>query len=210
MAKIGHCQFLSKLSVTASIDIARPSRIRSLPQIKSMLSFTHPSTDYDGADRASRAEHDLWFLGYGSCVVGSPQARKKEVIGDLICPTVAGDDAYVTYGCCLAVVLHAAVPGDGLDLVPFLLNSPKDTALARILEEAVLGVNEDASGLSMPEWVKHCADLRKGKSLSARSKHALTLGVDDFFHRRRSAQRCSAEARRRQLRSASIFDRFRF
>jgi hypothetical protein len=101
------------------------------------------------------------------------------VIGDnLICPTVAGDDAYVTYGHCLAVVLHA------LEAVPFLLNSPKDTALARISVGggSTVGVKEDARGLSMPEWAKHCADLRKSKSLSARSKHALTLGVNDFFH----------------------------
>jgi hypothetical protein len=96
-----------------------------------MLSSTHPSTDYDGADRASRAEHDLWFLGYVSCVGGSPQARMKEVIGDLMCPAVAGDDAHMTYGRCLAVVLHAAVPGDGLEAVPFLLNSPKDTGYSR-------------------------------------------------------------------------------
>ena len=82
----------------------------------------------------------------------------------------------------MAVVLHAAVPGDGLNSVPFLLNSSKDTALARILEEAVLGVKEEASDLSMPEWAKHCADLRASKSLSARSKNALTLGVNDFFH----------------------------
>ena len=80
------------------------------------------------------------------------------------------------------MVLHAALPGDGLDAVPFLLNSPKDTALARILEEAVLGVNKETSGMTMPEWAKHCADLRQSKSLSARSKQALTLGVNNFFH----------------------------
>ena len=107
----------------------------------------------------------------------------KEIIGDLICPTVAGDDAHTTYGRCMAIVLHAALPGDGLDAVPFLLNSLKDTALARILEqEAVLGVKEGARDLTMPEWVKHCADLRAGKSLSVRAKNALTLQVNDFFH----------------------------
>jgi hypothetical protein len=110
-----------------------------------MLSFTHPSNVYDGADRDSRADHDLWLLGYGSCVAGSPQARMNDVIGDLMCPTSAGDDAYLTYGRGLSAVLHAALPGDGLDAVPFLLNSPKDTALARILEEAVLGVNEETN-----------------------------------------------------------------
>ena len=45
-----------------------------------------------------------------------------------------------------------------------------------------MGVKEDARGLSMPEWAKHCADLRASKSLSARSNNALTLQVNDFFH----------------------------
>ena len=150
----------SSRSKPKHINLARPSRIRSLPQIKSMFSFTNPSNHYDGADRESRADHDLWLLGYGSCVAGSPLARMKEVIGDLLCPTMAGDDAYMTYGRGLSVVLHAAIPGDGLDQVPFLLNSPKDTALARILEEAVMAVDEEARDMTMPEWAKHCADLR--------------------------------------------------
>ena len=47
----------------------------------------------------------------------------KDVIGDLICPTVAGDDAHTMYGRCMVVALHAVVPGDGLESVPFLLNS---------------------------------------------------------------------------------------
>ena len=100
-----------------------------------MLTFTHPSNSYDGADRESRAEHDLIMLGYASCVAGSPQARMKGIIGDLLCPTKGGDDAYVSYGRGLSVILHAALPGDGLESVPFLGNSPKDTALARILDQ---------------------------------------------------------------------------
>ena len=94
-----------------------------------MLTFTHPSNSYDVADRESRTEHDLIMLGYASCVVGSPQARMKGIIGDLLCPTKGGDDAYVSYGRGLSVILHAALPGDGLESVPFLGNSPKDTAL---------------------------------------------------------------------------------
>jgi hypothetical protein len=43
-------------------------------------------------------------------------------------------------------------------------------------------VSEDKSGMTMPEWVKHCADMRQSTSLSARSKQALTLNVADFFH----------------------------
>ena len=82
----------------------------------------------------------------------------------------------------MSVIMHAALAGDGLDQVPFLLNSPKDTALARILEEAVLAVSEDARDLSMPEWAKHCAELLASKSLCAKAKAALTLGVNDLFH----------------------------
>ena len=89
---------------------------------------------------------------------------------------------HVRTGHVRSVIMHAAVAGDRLDQVPFLLNSPKDTVLARILEEAVLSVDEDAHDLSMPEWAKHCAELLASKSLSDRAKTALTLGVNDFFH----------------------------
>jgi hypothetical protein len=99
----------------------------------------------------------------------------------VISPTTAGDDAHVTYGRGLAIILHAAFPGDGLETVPFLGNSPKDTALARILEEAVLSVNAETSNMTLPEWAKHCANMRQNTSLSVRSKQALTLGVVDFF-----------------------------
>ena len=124
----------------------------------------------------------MWFVGYNTSVAGSSVSRMKEVIGDLLSLTTAGDDAWTTYGRLMSVAMHAALTGDGLDAVPFLLNSPKDTALARILEEAVLAVDEDAHDLTMPEWTKHCAELLASKSLSARFKTALTLGVNDFFH----------------------------
>ena len=62
-----------------------------------MFSFTHPSNNYDGTDRENRGDHDIWFLGYGSCVAGSPMARMKEVIGELIGLKAAGDDASTTY-----------------------------------------------------------------------------------------------------------------
>ena len=137
-----------------------------------MLSFPNPSNSYDGTDRDSRAGHELILIGYASCVVGSPQARMKDIIGDLLCPTKAGDDAFVTYGRGLSVILHAALPGDGLEPVPFLGNSPKDTALARILEEAVLGVSEETSGMTMPEWVKHCADMRQTEHIAQRQIEA--------------------------------------
>ena len=103
-----------------------------------MLSFTNSSDSYDGADRENRGDHDIVLNGYNNCVGGSPQARMKKILGDLIRPTGTGDDAHVPYGRALSVILHAALPGDGLESVPFLGNSPKDTALARILEEAVL------------------------------------------------------------------------
>ena len=147
-----------------------------------MLSFTNPSNTYDGADRDARGDHDLWFVGYGSSVVGSPISRMKLVLGELLNLSTVGDDAWTTYGRAMSVIMHAALAGDGLDQVPFLLNSPKDTALARILEEAVLAVSEDARDLSMPEWAKHCAELLASKSLCAKAKAALTLGVNDLFH----------------------------
>jgi hypothetical protein len=146
-----------------------------------MLSFTHSSNSYDGADRENRGDHDIVLNGYNNCVGGSPQARMKKILGNLLRPTMAGDDAHVPYGRGLAVILHAALPGNGTEAVPFLGNSPKDTALARILEEAVLCVNEEASNLTLTEWAKHCADMRQNTSLSVRSKQALTLNVIDFF-----------------------------
>ena len=57
-----------------------------------MLSFTHSSDSYDGAD------HDIVLNGYNNCVGGSPQARMKKILGDLIRPTGTGDDAHVPYG----------------------------------------------------------------------------------------------------------------
>jgi hypothetical protein len=146
-----------------------------------MLSFTNSSNSYDGVDRENRGDHDLILAGYASCVGGSPQARLKNLLGNLMRPMMAGDDAHVQYGRGLAVILHAALPGSGIEAVPFLGNSPKDTALARILEEAVLCVNEEASDLTLTEWAKHCADMRQNTSLSTRSKEALTLNVIDFF-----------------------------
>ena len=181
--QIGHYQFhieSCRSKPRTSILLVHPVFARS-HKSKAMLSFTHPSHSYDGADRESRAEHDLIMIGYASCVVGSPLARMKEIIGDLLRPTKAGDDAYVMYGRGLSVILHTALPGDGLDSVPFLGNSPKDTALARILEEAVLGVSAETSSLTMPEWMKHCAHMRQNTSLSDRSRQALTLNVADFF-----------------------------
>ena len=167
-------------SRSTSISLVRLAFARS-HKSKAMLSFTNPSTTYDGAERVARADHDLILIGYSCCVAGSPQARMKEIIGELWCPTKTGDDAYVTYGRGVALILHAAIPGDGLESVPFIGNSPKDTALARILEEAVATVSEETSGMTMPEWVKHCADMRQSTSLSARSRQALTLSVSDFF-----------------------------
>ena len=101
-------------------------------------------------------------------------SRLKKVLGGTLNLTSVGDDAWITYGRALAVILHAAIAGDGLDQVPFLLNSPKDTTLARILDEALLAVGEEARNLSLPEWAKHCVDLHASKSLSDRSKAALT------------------------------------
>ena len=146
-----------------------------------MLSFTNSSDSYDGEDRENRGVHDIVLNGYNNCVGGSPQARMKKILGDLIRPTGTGDDAHVPYGRALSVILHAALPGKELEAVPFLGNSPKDTALARILEEAVLGVDAEASNLTMSEWAKYCADLRQSTSLSDKSKKALTLNVTDFF-----------------------------
>ena len=146
-----------------------------------MLSFTNSSDSYDGEDRENRGVHDIVLNGYNNCVGGSPQARMKKILGDLIRPTGTGDDAHVPYGRALSVILHAALPGKELEAVPFLGNSPKDTALARILEEAVLGVDAEASNLTMSEWAKYCADLRQSTSLSDKSKQALTLNVTDFF-----------------------------
>jgi len=108
-------------------------------------------------------------------------ARLKKILGGLLNLSTAGDDAWITYGRALSVILHAARAGDGLDQVPFMINSPKDYALARILEEALLAVGEDARDLSLPEWAKHCAELLANKSLSDRSRAALTLGMNDFF-----------------------------
>ena len=118
---VSHCQHRSRLAVPHSLAPTNQKQC-----CRSRIN----QNDYDGADRDSRAEHDVWFVGYGSCVTASGWlARMKEVIGDLISPTVAGDDAHTPYGRCMAVVLHAAVPGDGLDSVPFLLNSPKRARL---------------------------------------------------------------------------------
>ena len=57
-------------------------------------------------------------------------AWMKVVIGDLLNLSTVGDDAWITYGRAVSVIMHAAVAGNGLDQVPFLLNSPKDIALA--------------------------------------------------------------------------------
>ena len=80
---------------------------------KAMLSFTHSSDSYDGADRENRGDHDIIMAGYANCVGGSPLARMKEILGDLLRPTGAGDDAHVPYGRALSVILHAALPGKG-------------------------------------------------------------------------------------------------
>ena len=93
-------------------------------------------------------------------------ARLKKIIGGLLNLSTAGDDAWITYGRALSVILHAAIAGEGLDQVPFLLNSPKDNALARILEEALLALGEEARDLMMTEWTRHCAELLGSKSLS--------------------------------------------
>ena len=117
--QIGHYQFhiescrsrpaLQSRSSVPQISLVRPAFARS-HKSKAMLSFTHPSNSYDGTDRDSRADHELILIGYACCVVGSPQARMTDIIGDLLCPTKAGDDAYVTYGRGLSVILHAALP----------------------------------------------------------------------------------------------------
>ena len=109
-------------------------------------------------------------------------ARLKKILGGQLNLSMVGDDAWITYGRALSVIWHAAIAGDGLDQVQFLLNSPKDTALAKILEEAVLAVGEEARDLTMPEWTRHCTELLASKSLSDRYRAALTLGVNDFFH----------------------------
>ena len=90
-----------------------------------MLSITNSKNAYDGADRDARGDHDLWFVGYNTSVAGSPVSRMKEVIGDLLSLTTAGDDAWTPYGRLMSVVMHATLAGDGLDAVPFLLNSPR-------------------------------------------------------------------------------------
>ena len=106
----------------------------------------------------------------------------KLVLGELLNLSTVGDDAWITYDRAVSVIMHAAIAEDGLDQVPFLLNSPTDTALARILEEALLALGEEARDLTMTEWIRHCAELLGSKSLSVRAKAALTLEVNDFFH----------------------------
>ena len=147
-----------------------------------MLSFTNSSNTYDGVDRDARGDHDLWLYGYNLSVEGSPLARLKKTLGGMMNLATVGDDAWISFGRALSVILHAAIAGKGLDQVPFLLNSPTDTALARILEEALLALGEEARDLTMTEWIRHCAELLGSKSLSDRSKAALTLEVNDFFH----------------------------
>ena len=154
-----------------------------------MLSFTNSSNTYDGADGDARGDHDLWLYGYNLSVEGSPLGRLKKTLGGMMNLATVGDDAWISFGRALSVILHAAIAGEGLDQVPFLLNSSKDNALARILEEgvsilpqALFALGEEARDLTMTEWIRHCAELLGSKSLSDRSKAALTLEVNGFFH----------------------------
>ena len=57
---------------------------------KAMLSFTHSSDSYDGADRENRGDHDIVLNGYTNCVGGSPQARMKRNSGGLVAPNRSG------------------------------------------------------------------------------------------------------------------------
>ena len=103
----------------------------------------------------------------------------KQGIGDLLSLSKTGDDAWTTYGRIRCVVMNAALTGYRLDYVAFMMYSPKDTALARIREEAVLAVDEDASGIKMSEWDKLYAEMPDSKSLSGT---ALTLRMDGCLH----------------------------
>ena len=107
-------------------------------------------------------------------------ARLKKILGGLLNLSMVSDDAWIKYGRVVSMIWHAAIAGDGLN-IQFLLNSTKDTALAEILEEAVLAMSEEARDLAMPEWTTHCTELLASKSLSDKSRAALTWELNDFF-----------------------------
>ena len=107
-------------------------------------------------------------------------ARLKKFLGGLLNLSMASDDAWIKYGRVVSMIWHAAIAGDGLN-VQFLLNSTKVTALAEILEEAVLAMSEEARDLAMPEWISRYTELLASKSLSDKSRAALTWVLNDFF-----------------------------
>ena len=107
-------------------------------------------------------------------------ARLKKILGGLLNLSMVSDDAWIKYGRVVSMIWHAAIAGDGLN-IQFLLNSTKDTALAEILEEAVLAMSEEARDLAMPEWTSRYTELLASKSLSDKSRAALTWELNDFF-----------------------------
>ena len=91
--------YRSKLSVSHCQHRYRSAVPHSLaPQIKSNVvvheSFKHVRRSRQGCS----CDHDLWFLGYGSSMVGSPVSRMKLVLGELLNLSTVGDDAWTTYG----------------------------------------------------------------------------------------------------------------
>ena len=164
--------------LSASIDIAHPSGIRSLPQIKSMVSFTDIAL---GAARKAQDERGRRFVDFNSSVEGSAMARLKKMYGGLLNLPMTSDDAWIEYGQAVPMIWHAAIAGDGLN-IQFLLNSTtQHTALAEILEEAVRAMSEEARDLAMPIWTSRYMELLASKSLSDKSRAALTWELNDFF-----------------------------
>jgi hypothetical protein len=107
-------------------------------------------------------------------------ARLKKILGGLLNLSMVSDDAWIKYGRAVSIILHAAIAGDGLN-IQFLLNYTNDTALAEILEEAVLAMSEEARDLAMPAWTKHRTVLLASKSLGDKSRADLTWELNEFF-----------------------------
>ena len=107
----------TKLSVTASIDLAQPSRIRSLPQIKSTPQRYHTSTMCRERRRGTGVFHRGRSVGYADPrLKEGSRLPAKGCWGKLLNPTVVGDDASISFGRCLAVALQDARPDIGMEL----------------------------------------------------------------------------------------------
>ena len=57
-------------------------------------------------------------------ITSCPHEASPWAFGEPLNLSTVGDDAWITYGRAMSVIMHAALAGDGLDQVPFLLNSP--------------------------------------------------------------------------------------